>query len=306
LSAGLLLMRLAGWLLLVVGTLLCVSIVWATIGFLMMGFGLICLLIAEKKRNRATTVAAPPVVSRQARLATQPRFEPVVDRPAPAPPPKPGATAAARTAVVASAIAKIRQDNSAYDIEKWNALVESDPDLARLVEALAPYGRQYVDELAAVYLVLDDKNYLPVIVDEIIASARRHASQPRAEAVTAGVSDANDIRRGKTSGVRSSRSGDLLRAASAPREPIAVDHVAVADPVAVAPEPEPTETVADLSGADASMAVAATSEPEPAKIAPGPVVTVAPRVVPGTEAIRTTVSDDAKDLQDLFKQLGSA
>ena len=34
-------MRITGWVLLVVGVLLCVSIAWATIGFLMMGLGLI-------------------------------------------------------------------------------------------------------------------------------------------------------------------------------------------------------------------------------------------------------------------------
>jgi hypothetical protein len=46
-------MRLFGFVLLVAGLLLCVSIVWAALGFLMMGFGLICLLIAERNRQRA-------------------------------------------------------------------------------------------------------------------------------------------------------------------------------------------------------------------------------------------------------------
>jgi hypothetical protein len=46
-------MRLFGFVLLIAGFLLCVSIVWAALGFLMMGFGLICLLIAERNRKRA-------------------------------------------------------------------------------------------------------------------------------------------------------------------------------------------------------------------------------------------------------------
>ena len=46
-------MRLLGFVLLIAGFLLCVSIVWAALGFLMMGFGLICLLIAERNRKRA-------------------------------------------------------------------------------------------------------------------------------------------------------------------------------------------------------------------------------------------------------------
>ena len=49
-------MRLLGFVLLIAGFLLCVSIVWAALGFLMMGFGLICLLIAERNRKRAVSI----------------------------------------------------------------------------------------------------------------------------------------------------------------------------------------------------------------------------------------------------------
>src|ERR1700760_692665 len=60
-------MRLFGFVLLIAGFLLCVSIVWAALGFLMMGFGLICLLIAERSRKRAPkadvsdSVSIPPI-----------------------------------------------------------------------------------------------------------------------------------------------------------------------------------------------------------------------------------------------------
>jgi hypothetical protein len=60
-------MRLLGFVLLIAGFLLCVSIVWAALGFLMMGFGLICLLIAERNRKRASKldvsdpVSVPPI-----------------------------------------------------------------------------------------------------------------------------------------------------------------------------------------------------------------------------------------------------
>src|SRR6202011_3131451 len=87
-------MRIAGWLLLLVGSLLCVSIVWAAIGFLMMGFGLICLLIAEQGRKRATPAAELPTT------ATEPRFPQAEDRPAPAPLPKPTDTVVSRASVV--------------------------------------------------------------------------------------------------------------------------------------------------------------------------------------------------------------
>ena len=45
-------MRLIGYALLVGGALLCISIVWAAIGFFMMGLGLICLLIAQERNKR--------------------------------------------------------------------------------------------------------------------------------------------------------------------------------------------------------------------------------------------------------------
>jgi hypothetical protein len=60
-------MRLFGFVLLIAGFLLCVSIVWAALGFLVMGFGLICLLIAERSRKRAPkadvsdSVSIPPI-----------------------------------------------------------------------------------------------------------------------------------------------------------------------------------------------------------------------------------------------------
>lgn len=46
-------MRVLGAVLLVGGVLLCVSIVWAALGFVMMGVALICLLVAEERSKRA-------------------------------------------------------------------------------------------------------------------------------------------------------------------------------------------------------------------------------------------------------------
>jgi hypothetical protein len=287
-------MRIAGWLLLVVGALLCVSIVWATIGFLMMGFGLICLLIAEGRRKRAAAVAETQATP------AEPRFQQAEDRPPLAPPlPKPSAGMASRTAVVASAIDQVRQGGSSYDTAKWDSLVMSDPDIARLVEALTPYGRQYVDELAAAYMTLNDKNYLALIVDEIVASARRNANPNRAKDATVGASEPAGGRRSKPPELRSSRSRDLLRAAGASREPAAVDQVAVDADIGPAPD------VVDGDSVPAPVAVAAAREPEPEKPTAEAIVTVTPHPVPGAEAIRKADLDDAKDLRDLFKALGS-
>ena|SRR5437879_4588648 len=52
-------MRILGWLLLLGGLLLCVSVLWAAPGFFCMGLGLIFLQIAERKRRSAKSAALP-------------------------------------------------------------------------------------------------------------------------------------------------------------------------------------------------------------------------------------------------------
>jgi hypothetical protein len=156
------LMRIAGWVLLVGGFTLCVSVLSAALGFLFMGFGLIFLQIAEQKEKSLATSDAS--LSRQ----PAPQREP--------PPPRALAPsqAAQERAVVdrESAIGP-----SSYDNEKWRLLLRNDADISRLVTALAPYGQKYVDELAAAYLALNDKDHLPTILRQIIASARRDSHQ---------------------------------------------------------------------------------------------------------------------------------
>ncbi|MEO6842215.1 MAG: hypothetical protein ABI192_15810 [Bradyrhizobium sp.] len=76
-------MRLFGFVLLIAGFLLCVSIVWAALGFLMMGFGLICLLIAERNRKRAPRSDVPDLVARLP-IAAAPKPDKAVARQQPA------------------------------------------------------------------------------------------------------------------------------------------------------------------------------------------------------------------------------
>jgi hypothetical protein len=155
-------MRIAGWVLLVGGFMLCVSVLSAALGFLFMGLGLIFLQIAEQKEKSLATSDAS--LSRQ----PAPQREP--------PPPRALAPSQAEQerAVVdrESAIGP-----SPYDRERWRLLLRNDADISRLVTVLAPYGQKYVDELAAAYLALNDKDHLPTILRQIIASARRDSHQ---------------------------------------------------------------------------------------------------------------------------------
>jgi len=155
-------MRIAGWVLLVGGFLLCVSVLLAALGFLFMGFGLIFLQIAEQRDKSPATSDA----SRSGQ--SEPQREPPPHR-ALAP-----AQAAQEREVVnrESAIGP-----GFYDRERWRLLLRNDADISRLVTVLAPYGEKYVDELAAAYLALNDKDHLPMILRQIIASARRDSHQ---------------------------------------------------------------------------------------------------------------------------------
>lgn len=142
-------MRVAGWILLIAGALLCVTLVWATVGFLLMGVGLLSLLVAKNRRRRVsvTTLGRTPV---DERMAQPPVPEPVVSHE----PPKP-----------------ISPPTVSYDRQAWRQLVESDVDLARITSVLADYGQQYVDELACEYMADVDKQRLPDIVEGIIGRA---------------------------------------------------------------------------------------------------------------------------------------
>ena len=147
-------MRVAGWILLIAGALLCATLVWATLGFLLMGVGLLSLQVAENNRKRASHPGVKGA-----------RVEPMVAPPPMAAPPLPEPVVRREPAMEMSP--------PSYDRQEWQRLVESDADLARVASVLADYGQQYVDELAQEYLALHDKTRLPEIVDGIIGRATK-------------------------------------------------------------------------------------------------------------------------------------
>ncbi len=164
-------MRIAGWVLLLTGFVLCLTVAWAALGFLLMGIGLVSLQVAERKRRKSekTEFAALDARPKPATaLAEVPpaHAETVPITPEPPPLPAPQTTSSA--------------DASAYDKEVWRRMVESDPDLARLAAVLSDYGQHYVDEFANSYLAEPDKGRLGAIVNEIIAKAARKESTPAA------------------------------------------------------------------------------------------------------------------------------
>ena len=62
-------------------------------------------------------------------------------------------------------------ENPSYDLAKWRALVEYDDDIKRAAETVRPFGPRYEARLASDYLALNDKNYLPQILEKVKAAA---------------------------------------------------------------------------------------------------------------------------------------
>ena len=164
-------MRLAGWLLLIAGCALCLSIGWAALGFLLMGVRLVSLRTAEAKRHRAAVAGpAAPELSVASLAVTPPPPPPIRVQPALARVEPPPLAAAQRAIPVPLS-----------DAEKWRILLATDADVAHLATALLPYGQKHVDRLAAAYLSETDRARLPEIIDRIVATARHDADRSAIE-----------------------------------------------------------------------------------------------------------------------------
>ena len=197
-------MRIAGAFLLVGGFLLCISIVWAAVGFLMMGLGLICLLMAERRKKPSTASPGPladaagrrreppplpiekhaqpaePVEASPSRIGSRQASSSFPEPRKPKPQPKPR-----KPALVSRNERPERRpdepDPNAYDLEKWRALVKSDADISRSVEAVLPFGKKYVDQLAMAYLAFEEKSYLPAIVKMVADAIKKDSGRDSAD-----------------------------------------------------------------------------------------------------------------------------
>jgi hypothetical protein len=162
-------MRGLGAFLFIIGFFFCLTVVLSGLGVLMMIVGF-CLMVAGGGRRKVVihnvvNVNSPPTTPYKAPLFSfgkkTPRLEPQIEQ-------------APRFALAGpSDTPNLRTINpDQYDKVKWRALVEYDPDISRVAAALAPYGQKYTDQLATAYLALNDKDYLPLIVQKILATAR--------------------------------------------------------------------------------------------------------------------------------------
>ncbi len=63
------------------------------------------------------------------------------------------------------------------DKAKWATLLEIDPDIRKAAETVGAFGPEYIDQLAAKYLAVENKSYLSAIVDSVAANARNVAAE---------------------------------------------------------------------------------------------------------------------------------
>jgi hypothetical protein len=165
-------MRLCGMFSLIVGGLLCASIVWAALGFLMMSVGLIALLIAEKRSQRGKVLVVRSAVTDQRREGGLLPSGPSTDT-SQQYFPRAGEGDAAQPEAASiwpeerPSSRRANSETCGYDPGVWRSVVTADPDVAHSVEALAPFGEKYVDQLATAYLALGDKSYLSTLMEMV-------------------------------------------------------------------------------------------------------------------------------------------
>lgn len=249
-------MRVAGWILLIAGALLCATLVWATLGFLLMGVGLLSLLVAENNRKRA---GRPDVSGAHV-------DQPMVSRPPMAvPPPVPEPVPVARREPTMG----ISPPAFAYDRQAWRQLVESDADLARIAAVLADYGQQYVDELAKEYLAVGNKARLPEIVDGIIGRASMNVAPRGNRRLLNDARPPNPVGGSNAAGPRPDRqprplpeaklkvSEKLPDSVSSPVEPAKGEAVGAAfePPIAIEPPPDAGDRNKTIISADEELTV---------------------------------------------------
>jgi hypothetical protein len=180
---GGLVMRFVGTVSVIIGVGLCVSIIWAIIGFMAILFGLTCLLVAEKKAKRAHKSVLSAILkdersktraalTKATKIQATPAFRiQAHDQTSASPLASPAATPDLSTAH--DRLTAPREQNlTAEKTLMWEALCVNDPDIAHGVAMLAPYGKLYLDDFARAYLVFNDKEFLPLILKKIVAAAR--------------------------------------------------------------------------------------------------------------------------------------
>jgi len=154
-------MRVIGVLLILFGVVLCLTIVGIGFGIILILVGGVLVAVGGRKKVVIHNVVTVSNILPEAR-AYQPEYqpqrrEPVVETALAQIPPTPSLAAPTET----------------YDKKKWQTLVRYDDDLRLAAAKVKVFGVAWEDELAEDYLKINDKTYLPKIVERILADATK-------------------------------------------------------------------------------------------------------------------------------------
>jgi hypothetical protein len=179
-------MRIFGAVLIFAGFLICLTIIGIPFGLFLMFIGVLCVIFGGRRRTVITNIVqvstTPGVQMAQVphegdygdsvRTLEPPRQEPRVVNP-----PRQTAWIPRDSGIIDAA--PLASTNYGYDRKKFDALVAYDEDIKRIVDGLQPYGPKFVDQFAAAFLALNDKEYLPMIVKKILETARQEQAAAR-------------------------------------------------------------------------------------------------------------------------------
>jgi hypothetical protein len=174
-------LRIFGAILIIIGLLVCLTIIGISFGVFLIFIGVLLVVFGGRRRTLITNIVQVSTTpgtqslnledSNHVRpaLTTDPRLIDVTPQPPHAPLSNLGA-------------APIRSTRAyQYDRAKWEALVEFDPDIAKVEATLRPLGAKYVDQFATGYLALGEKTYIDNIVQKVLETARQEDAERKVE-----------------------------------------------------------------------------------------------------------------------------
>lgn len=154
-------MRILGTILILVGLLLCFTLVGAIFGIPMMIAG--CILVGVGGRRKVVINNTVTVSNAVPAGASPPENYPSVRRDRVVEPPLPR---------LGSTTASLPPPVDTFDRKRWLSLIRYDEELRSAAETVRVYGSKWEDELAEDYLRINDRTYLPKIVERIVSEAQ--------------------------------------------------------------------------------------------------------------------------------------
>jgi len=149
-------MRILGAILIVLGLLLCLTVIGILVGIPLMLIGAVLVAVGGRRKvvihnTVSVSNAAGPAPALASDPAAPLRREPAFSQTLPDPQP-----------VLATLPAPAAE---AYDKRKWESLVKYDEEIRTAAERIRPFGQKWEDELADAYLRINDKAYLKAIAE---------------------------------------------------------------------------------------------------------------------------------------------